>query len=81
MKRFWIIIYFLLFQIHMLYCKQEHQTKPNHQGMLLYKIVNDDEKWCLRQHITGWVISKDTLKSTVKFDLHPKTSMTYYMIE
>ncbi|GFX99773.1 histone-lysine N-methyltransferase SETMAR [Trichonephila clavipes] len=55
-----------------------HRLTHGHKQRFLYRIVTEDEKWCLYKNIyqrKEWVFPTDTPKPRVKHDLHPKKTM------
>ena len=55
-----------------------HRATRGHKQRFLYRIVTEDEKWCLYINMKQrkeWVAPGDTPKPRVKSDLHPRKTM------
>ncbi|CAL8097669.1 unnamed protein product [Calicophoron daubneyi] len=58
-----------------------HRTTRGHKQRFLYRIVTEDENWCLFMNMKQrkeWFTPGDTPKSRVKPDLHPKKAMVRF---
>ncbi|GFY71969.1 transposase [Trichonephila inaurata madagascariensis] len=55
-----------------------HRVTRGHKQRFLYRIVTEDEKWCLYINMyqrKEWRVPTDTPKPRVKHDLHPKKTI------